>query len=46
MNDLEQKATEVANLLKLLAHPKRFLILCQLREGAKNVGELERVCTI
>jgi DNA-binding transcriptional ArsR family regulator len=29
---IEQKAEEVADILKLLAHPKRFLILCKLRE--------------
>lgn len=46
MNTIEQKATEVAHLLKLLAHPKRFLILCKLREGPKTVGDLEKYCTI
>ncbi len=46
MNTIEQKATEVAHLLKLLAHPKRFLILCKLREGPKTVWDLEKYCTI
>lgn len=32
MKNLEPKAIEVAHILKLLAHPKRFLILCRLRE--------------
>lgn len=32
MENIEQRATEVAHLLKLLAHPKRFLLLCKLRE--------------
>ncbi len=46
MKDLEIKATEVAHILKLLAHPKRFLILCKLREWPKTVGDLEKYCTI
>ncbi len=46
MNDLEQKAIEVAHILKLLAHPKRFLILCKLREWPKTVSDLEKYCTI
>ncbi len=46
MNDLEKKATEVAHILKLLAHPKRFLILCKLRDGPKTVWDLEKYCTI
>jgi len=32
MKTLEQKSEEVAHLLKALAHPKRFLVLCKLRE--------------
>lgn len=46
MEKLEQKAAEVAHILKLLAHPKRFLILCKLREWPKTVGDLEKYCTI
>ncbi len=44
--NIEQKAIEVTDILKLLAHPKRFLILCKLREGPKTVGDLEKYCTI
>lgn len=32
----------VSKLLKALANQKRLEILCQLIEGEKNVGELER----
>ncbi len=46
MQELEKKATEVAHILKLLAHPKRFLILCKLREWPKTVWDLEKYCTI
>ena len=46
MIEIEKKAEEVADILKLLAHPKRFLILCKLRDGPKTVGDLEKNCTI
>ncbi len=46
LKDLEKKTEEVAWLLKLLAHPKRFMILCKLREWPKMVGDLEKYCTI
>lgn len=46
MNDLEKKTSEVADILKILAHPKRFLILCKLGEWPKTVSELEQYCTI
>lgn len=46
MKTIEQKAEEVAELLKLLSHPKRFLLLCKLREGPKTVWELEKNCII
>ncbi len=46
MKTIEQKSEEVAHLLKALAHPKRFLILCKLREWPKSVGDLEEYCSI
>lgn len=46
MNELEQKASEVAEILKLLAHPKRLLILCKLSEGEMSVSDLEKFCNI
>ncbi len=46
MKDIEKKAEEVSELLKALAHPKRFLLLCKLRDGAKTVWELEKSCSI
>lgn len=32
LKELEKKSEDIAHILKLLAHPKRFLILCKLRE--------------
>lgn len=46
LKELEKKTEEVAALLKFLAHPKRFMILCKLREWSKTVGDLEKYCTI
>lgn len=46
LKELEKKAENIANKLKLLSHPKRFLLLCKLREWPKTVGDLEEYCTI
>ncbi|MBP6981527.1 helix-turn-helix transcriptional regulator [Candidatus Gracilibacteria bacterium] len=46
ISKLEAQAKEVAEVLKLLSHPKRLLILCKLSEGAKTVGDLEKECSI
>ena len=37
---MQQTAAEVCELLKAVANPHRLLILCQLAEGEKSVGEL------
>lgn len=37
---MRKKASEVSNLLKVLSHPKRLLMLCQLVEKERAVGEL------
>lgn len=36
-------ADEAAALLKALAHPARLLVLCQLVEGERSVGELQPI---
>lgn len=45
-NNLEEKVEEVTEVLKLLAHPKRLLILCKLSEWEKTVWELEKLCSL
>jgi len=40
LKKLEDSAHEVADLLRSLANEKRLMILCQLAEGEKSVGEL------
>lgn len=36
----------VSNLMKVLSHESRILILCQLVEGERSVGELARLLDI
>jgi len=39
-DEMNRHATAAAGLLKALAHPERLMVLCQLVEGEKGVGEL------
>lgn len=39
--DLQARAEEVAGLLKLLSHPQRLLIACELAAGERSVSALE-----
>jgi DNA-binding transcriptional ArsR family regulator len=39
-----ERATEVANLLRLVANEQRLMILCRLREGEASVGEMVDLC--
>ncbi len=39
-------ASKACAMLKVLANEDRLLILCQLSQGAKNVGELEKLLGI
>lgn len=41
MSDLRDRAEEVAALLKTLSHPNRLLIICDLIEGERSVGDIE-----
>lgn len=47
--DLEQMqsaAGQACRLMKVLSNPDRLMILCQLAEGEKRVGELEALLGI
>lgn len=47
--DLEQMQTaagRACRLMKVLANPDRLLILCQLSQGERRVGELEELLGI
>lgn len=41
MKEMLENATDAAQFLKALANPSRLVILCQLTEGERSVGELE-----
>lgn len=43
MTDLEPRAEEAAQLLTAMANPKRLLILCNLLEQERSVGELSKI---
>ena len=43
---LRDSATKACALLKVLANEDRLLLLCQLTQGERNVGELESLCGI
>ena len=43
---LAARSTEVAGLLKTLAHPARLMLVCALVEGEFSVGELEQALGI
>lgn len=40
---MEQKAKQIAELLKVLANEYRLLILCELIKGPKTVGSLGQI---
>ncbi len=42
-NQLQRRAREASELLKALGNARRLMILCQLLEGEKSVGELVRL---
>lgn len=44
--ELEANARRAAPLLKAMSNPARLVILCQLAEGERSVGELEEVVGI
>jgi len=46
ISTIRESASEACAILKILANEDRLLILCQLSEGAKNVGELETLLDI
>ncbi|MCA2014617.1 metalloregulator ArsR/SmtB family transcription factor [Vibrio tritonius] len=37
---MRRNASEVAEMLRIMAHPERLMVLCQLTQGEVGVGEL------
>lgn len=46
VDDMRAAAQSACALMKVLANPDRLLLLCQLAEGEKNVGELQEALGI
>ncbi len=46
MSALRESASTASSLLKVLANEDRLLILCQLTQGERNVGEIEALVSI
>ncbi len=43
---LRASATMASNFMRLMANADRFMLLCQLSQGEKSVGELEQLLGI
>lgn len=46
MAELQSRALRAAGLLKAMSNPARLIVLCQLAEGEKSVGELEQFADV
>jgi ArsR family transcriptional regulator, virulence genes transcriptional regulator len=46
LKKMNRNCENVAELLKVIAHTGRLLILCHLVEGEKTVGELSSLCEL
>ena len=46
LSELQSRALRASGLLKAMSNPVRLLVLCQLAEGEKSVGELEGVVDV
>lgn len=42
IEDLQSRASDVADLLKTLSHPARLLIGCELMDGERSVSDLHK----
>lgn len=45
-NELRASADKARNLMKVMANSDRLMLLCQLSQGEKSVGELENILDI
>ena len=46
LSEMQTAAGQACRLMKVLANADRLMILCQLSQGEKNVGELEALLGI
>ncbi|MCF6226862.1 MAG: metalloregulator ArsR/SmtB family transcription factor [Xanthomonadales bacterium] len=43
---MQQAAAQACVLMKTLSHPDRLMVLCQLKEGEKSVGQIAEMVGI
>ena len=46
LQDMRETSTEVADLLKNMAHSERLMVLCQLVDGEVGAGQLQENSTL
>ena len=46
LNEMRETATEVAEILKNMAHSERLMVLCQLVDGEVGAGQLQENSTL
>lgn len=46
LTEMQSGAAKACRLMKVLSNPDRLLLLCQLSQGEKRVGELEEILGI
>ena len=46
LSEMQSGAARACRLMKVLSNPDRLLLLCQLSQGEKRVGELEEILGI
>ena len=46
LGELQARALRATSLLKAMSNPVRLMVLCQLAEGEKSVGDLETVVEV
>ncbi|AMG02175.1 MULTISPECIES: ArsR/SmtB family transcription factor [Vibrio] len=46
IDEMKKNAVEVAELLRVMAHPERLMVLCQLTHHEMGVGQLQQGSTL
>ncbi|ENM5789646.1 helix-turn-helix transcriptional regulator [Vibrio mimicus] len=46
IDEMKRNAVEVAELLRVMAHPERLMVLCQLTHREMGVGQLQQGSTL
>ncbi|GAK83996.1 transcriptional regulator ArsR family [Vibrio ponticus] len=46
ITQMQENATQAAELLKVMSHPERLMVICQLTQGEVGVGALQANSTL